>query len=1124
VTDKSGAVVAGANVTITENATGVTRHTVTSGSGFYNINALSPGRYTVVVEAQSFGKSETKDVVVVAENVRGLNVTLGAAAAETTVDVSSEAAGLETESANTDATITSEQVQRIPTYQRNPYDLLRFAPGVFGDASLSANGQANWFPNASGPGGSDQPGIFQNENYIQATANGQRASSNNFMIDGTSVNSLTWGGAAILTPNEDSVQEIAVTSSTYSAEDGRNSGAQVKVVSKSGTNQFHGTGFFRYQEPGLNAYNQWNGANNTPTERVNLAGRDFGGSIGGPIIKNKLFFFFSYEGARINQTTYSSQWIETQQFDSMVQQMYPNTLIGQAVKLGGYPRVVSVIPQTNCLAAAGQGYSGCQVVNGMLDVGSPFGTTYGNYAPVFSAGSTGGGLDGIPDMEDAFTAMPSKSNGNQYNIRVDYNMSSKDLLAFSGYYTPRNDNVATGSGRPGEDLTFDPRNRYGAILWNHTFTPTLLNEFRVNGTREFVDQYSTNKNDYWGIPELQIEQIPNNRIQWGPSQGTNSPFQASQNQFEFRDNLSWNKGRHSFKMGGDYTINQDNNNYDFGAQRPIFVYHELWNFFNGAPIFEGITANPTNGLPLVNHTYFRQHDWALFFQDDWKVTPRLTLNLGIRYEYFEPLNEKYGHMSNVYLGTGADGLTDASVHTTDSLYPSDRNNFAPRIGFAWQPFADGNTVIRGGMGVSYDRTTDTVSGIVRQNPPFENTYGICCGTEAAGFGTPYVGGLIDPNIVGTNYTSMYNYGASPALAAGYNPTTGFPNAGTVQIYGVPQNFRTPYIYNYSLDIQHELPWKMYMDLGFSGSESRKLTRINNLDYFYLNGNPNVNPVYFLSSSASGNYNALLASLNRRYSNGLQFMANYRWSKSMDTLSNDGTGFNHNQFWPTNQTWDYGPSDYDATQNLLFTAMWDIPFMKGRHDLLGGMLGGWHIDGTTQYHSGFPWSPLQTNDCPTIPGIGGQPCPTLVTAQYMAGASDYSNDTFLHGGLFPNALVQVTCGTSTYTINQYFQPSTCNGNSIAQMPTGPPFIHRNSFRGPNYQTIDVALGKTFRFPMWGSEMAQLDLRANGYNIFNRLNFAPYGYDSPSTAINSATFGQPFEALAGRIIDLQIHLTF
>ena len=1121
VTDKSGAVVPGANVTITDQATQVTRNTVTSDSGFYRIPALPPGHYTVLVEAKSFGKATTKDVEVVAETMRGLDVSLNPNAEQQTVDVSAEAVGLETENANTDGTISTRQVERLPTYGRNPYDLLRLAPGVFGDASLSGSGKANWFPNSPGPGQNDQPGIFQNENFVQATANGQRASGNNFMIDGTSVNSLTWGGAAIITPNEESIQEITVVSSTYSAEDGRNSGAQVKVVSKSGTNNFHGSGFFKYDEPGLNAQNQWNGPNDTPTEKVNLKGREFGGSIGGPIVKDKLFFFFSYEGGRINQTSYSNQWIETPQFDSALAAAYPNTLIGKMVSLpGNQPRIAGIIAQPDCSAALGQGYSACQVVNGALDVGSPIGT-YGTYAPVFTAGSAGNGLDGIPDMEQALIALPSTSNGNQYNMRIDFNATSKDLLAFSGYFVPRNDTLATNSGRPNEDLTFQPRNRYGAILWNHTFTPTLLNEFRVNGTRFFTDQYASNPNANWGLPYLQIEQIPGNRINYGETQGTNSPLKAAQNQFEFRDNLSKSFGKHAIKVGGSFAMNQDNNDYEFGSQRPIFVYHELWNFFNGTPIYEGIDADPRTGAPTDVHKYFRQNDWALYVQDDWKLTPRLTLNIGLRYEYFAPLKEKYGRLSNLYLsGNGADALTNATIKTTDQLYPADKNNFAPRLGFAWQPFSDGKTVIRGGAGVSYNRITDTMTGISRVNPPYLFRYGICCGTEVGSFGTPYVGGQIDPNVVGSNYQSIFNYSANPILTNNFDPTTGLPLAGTVEIWGAPQNMATPYIWNYSLDIQQDLPWNMLFDIGYSGSESRKLLRITNLDYIYNNANPHANPVYFPSTSASGNYNALLVNLNRRFSNGIQFMAKYRWSKSMDTVSGEGAGFETNQFWPPDQTWDYGPSDFDSTHNVMFTALWDLPIFRGRNDALGTILGGWRIDGTYQYHSGFPWSAVSTNDCPTIPLIGAAPCPALATAQYMAAKGDLSNDAFLHGGIFPDALVTVSCsGGGTATINQYFQPSDCS-----QPPSGPPFIHRNSFRGPNYSTIDLAIGKSFRTPWWGSDRAQIDFRANMYNAFNRLNFVPFAYDSPSTAINSNQFGQPTGALAGRVIDFQARLTF
>ena len=258
VTDPSGAVVPGASVTVTNQATSVSRTTKTSGSGFYSVTTLPPGSYTVEIQAPGFETSTAKDISVAAEQPRGLNMQMKTGTASQTVQVTEAAPELQTENANIQGEISSREIQNLPSYGRDPYSDLRLAPGVFGTGALSGGGGTATLPNTTGPGASNL-GIFQTENQIPISANGQRVSSNNYMIDGVSVNSQTWGGAAVVTPNMDAVQEISVTSNTYNAQDSRNSGAIVRVVTKSGTNRFHGDGWFQYQDPNFNSYNKYGG-------------------------------------------------------------------------------------------------------------------------------------------------------------------------------------------------------------------------------------------------------------------------------------------------------------------------------------------------------------------------------------------------------------------------------------------------------------------------------------------------------------------------------------------------------------------------------------------------------------------------------------------------------------------------------------------------------------------------------------------------------------------------------------------------------------------------------------------------------------------------------------------------
>jgi len=1130
ILDPTGGAVPGAKVTILNQDTGLSRESTASAEGFYHIAELAPGKYTVIVEAPGFKSATLKDIMVLAEQSRGLDVTLQVGDVSDKVTVTASDEVLQTQDANISSTISSEQIQRLPQFGRDPYELLRLAPGVFGDGARAGNGTAANLPNSGGPGGSNNS-IFSVENQVQVTANGQRNSGNNFTIDGTSVNSLTWGGAAILTPNQESIQEVTIVANTYSAEDGRNTGAQVKVVSKNGTNQFHGSGFFKVDSPGMNAFNRWGGPDGQAPEKVEQNLRQFGGSIGGPIKKDKMFFFFSYEGDRNSDTSFSGgQYVETTALQQWMATNRAGTVVGDLITAKGFqPRISQVLtPSCNDFNSVGYGSATqCQVVSGGVDVGSPAlgGCTmsYGQYADFFNGNTTACGLDGVADLQKVITVAPSRSSGNQYNARVDFTPRMSDQFTVSFYVTPLNSLAGDlgANGRPMADLTFNPRNKYVALIWNHTFSPTLTNEARTNWTRFFANQFDTNPDVAWNLPRWEVEQVPGDRIKYGANQGTNSPGVFAQNQFDFRDTLSKVLGRHALKAGVSVTINQDNNDYEFGSARPVYVAHGLWNFVDGTPIFEGIDINPRTGAPTDVHKYYRQRDFSLFVQDDIKVRPNFTLNVGLRYEYFAPLNEKDGNQSNLVLGSGPNPLQTANLKVGGSLYPADKNNFAPRLGFAWTPSKYlSKTVIRGGFGVAYNRITDTMTGISRVNPPFLFREGLCCAMSSADFAAnpwgapPFDNGLIVVAEGASN--NPLSWPANPALAATFDPSTGLPLAGTVEIWGAPQTNRTPYTYLYSMEVQHQLPGRMIFTAGYQGSESRKMLRIVNLNNVYPQLNAVLSPVFFPTTDVNGHYNALNLSVNKAPTHGLSFFGKYQLSRSIDGGSWEGAGGNRDPFYPPNRTFDYGPSDFDVTHNMLITALYELPFFRGHNDWTGRILGGWQINGTYQFHTGFPWSPVESNQCPPIPA-GGTICPSLPAA-YLGGAkNDHSTDTLKStNGDFPGIVPGGNCNSASGPVagQPYFDVCT----------QGPPFIHRNGFRGPRYQTFDMSFVKSTSFPFFHNESARLELRANAFNLFNKLNLIPFGRNTNNVSINDTHFGQASGALAGRVVEFQTRLVF
>ncbi|HEX3559583.1 MAG TPA: carboxypeptidase regulatory-like domain-containing protein [Pyrinomonadaceae bacterium] len=1129
VSDPNGAVVPEATVTLKDNGTGKTQQVTASTEGFYRFSELAPGTYTLTIEKAGFKKSTLENVVVNAENVQGLDVVLTTGEVSETVTVTDTAApALETENPNLDKAITTTEVKELPQFGRDPYELARLTPGVFGDAARGGTGGAVNLPNTAGPGGSSRS-IFQTENQPQISANGQRITANNFQIDGTSVNSLTNGGAAVITPNQESVKEVRVIANVYSAEYGRNSGAQVLTVSQNGTNNFHGSLFLKNDSPGLNAFNKYGGPNNAPDIRVNQRLSQFGGSVGGPLDlprfgeggrsvwngKNKAFFFFSYEGLRSNNNDTVNSFIETPQFRSAVISARPNSIAARILSDPGVaPRVIGVIPVTCATAGFPNGnFPVCQQVAGGLDIGR-VGGAQGQYLPFSNL--NGGGLDGVPDIEFAQLAVPTTSRGNQFNPRIDLNLTQKDTLTFSSYVSRFNGlgGDAPGRSRPMGDITTAPKNLFGMLTYTRVLSSSMINEARVNATRFAFDEIASSSTTNFGIPRIEIEDLPFDRIRWGAPQSETTPGVFAENTFEFRDTLRWVRGNQAWSFGGELRKEQDNNNLS-GGSRPLYTFAGLFNFANDTPLFYQINADPRTGGPAVSQRHFRSSTTALFAQNDWKVRPNLTLNLGLRWEYFSPLSEKDGILSNFILGPAGQELTGASLRVVKSLYPPDRNNFAPRLGFAYSPnygdrlgglLKENKLVLRGGFGIAYNRVPLLEFSNTRGNPPFFARYAVCCGTapqSQGDFSSPFNGGEILYALGANN--SPFSYPANPALIMTFNANgipTNLPAGAGVEVWGAPPQVPTPYVYTYSLEGQYSLPAKLTAELGYQGSASRKLVRLVNERFFFTDPGTFSN-ILFPTPDTTASYNALIARLTRRYAHGLQFDAIYRFSKSIDIVSYEGPTANTNPTYPLDVRQERGPSDFDVRHNFVASGVWDLPILRNRKDTAGALLGGWQLSGILTAHTGFPWTPV-VGQC--VSTRGPSLCPVRPVAYFGGAGTDTSNDAFINGSNFPGGGAR------------FFSTAAPVGFQL-------PGIGRNSFRGPRYFDVDMSLAKKFGLPgnIFG-EGKFLELKANFFNIFNLLNLQPFNFNSPSTQVNNTLFGQAERGLAGRVVELQGRIQF
>jgi hypothetical protein len=1139
VTDPQGAAVSGATVTLTSKDTNVTWTATTDSRGVYAFTGLAPGDYSLTVEKSGFQKKIYADVVVAAEQMNAFNVQLELGQVTQSVTVSASVAPLiDTETGNVAGTLTSQEIQLLPSFGSDPYRLLRLAPGVFGDGATGAGGSGTALPGSNQSSSGSTDSIFMTENQPQIVAGGTRNNGNSYQIDGVEVNSLAWGGSAVITPNEESIKEVQIQANPYSAENGRNSGAQVLVVSKNGTNNFHGSAFFKFHRPGLDAYQRWNGPFGQP-QRDDNRFNQFGGSLGGPIVRNHLFFFLSYDTLRNQSVSQGSGWYVTPQLLNQLQSAAPI-----ASKYASFPGVGVVFSHINPVTCAQVALPStqCQTVTDAsgnplgLDVGSLMkgvavgsrDATYGQPATPFGIG---GGLDGVPDVFNVTTTLPFQQTATQYNGRVDWQATSRDLITYSFYWVPNDSTFFNGPARTSNLWHSNRLNYAGLLLWEHTFSPTLINEARAGVTRWYFDEVKSNPQEPFGFPADNINSIGQVGLACCPVFGAPGPGVFYQTTYNVRDTLSKVVNSHTLKLGTDIYKEQDNDVTTW-AGIPNYQFNDLWDFGNDAPISEQVNFDPRTGRPTSSTKYIRSSIYALFIQDDYKVKPNLTLNLGLRWEYFSPLHEKYNNLSTVILGSGASALSGLRIRTGGALYNSSYHNFGPQLGFAWSPrevfgrqLGD-RFVLRGGAGIAYNRMQEAITLNGRFNPP------LVANLFLTGSNIKYA--LADaPH-------DIYGYPSNPAAIQTFSATTGLPTCAPatcapVSLTAFDLNLPTPVVYRYSVEGQYNLGQNWVATVGYQGSQSRHFTRqIINLDWlYYPNLNPAVQGVDFYTNDANAHYNALLAEIEHRFSKSFEADAQYTLSSCMDHGSQDY----YADPYPFNVSASYGHCDFDTTHSLKAYGIWTPRLFSGSHDWKEKVLGGWDLSPIYTYHTGFPFTPFYGVNVvyPPASNVGG--CSLIYPnsgfcnaepAAYTGGAgNDFSNSTFERPyGNFPNLATNP---------NAYFTLPTLSSTGVPPFPG----VQRNFFRGPHYHDLDLTLGKDFGLPSTKilGENAKLSLRASFYNLFNTLNLQPLGsqqflgnitLDQTTNKITSFTpntgFGQAQGALGARVIELLARFSF
>jgi hypothetical protein len=1129
VTDPTGAVVSGATLTLTNLETNQKLTATSDDSGIYNFNALAPSRYSLTVEAPNFKKKVLENVGIIAEQANALNVQLEVGVVSESITVSGDSTPLiDTETASVSGTVSSNQIQHLPSFGRDVLKLAQLAPGAFGDGAQAGGGGGFNLPGTQTGGGASggNDGIFKTENGAQVIANGQQSENNGISIDGITTTSSVWGGSTVITPSEDSIDSVKVITNSYDAEDGRFTGAQLQIISKSGTNNFHGSLFITTHQPNLNAYQRFNGAGNSVT-RDNDKFEQFGGSVGGPIWKNKIFAFFNYETIREPLSDQQGNgWYETPAFSALAP---AGSIAAKYLSFPGNGVIGTLNTGATCLTAGlvdaahvtvQNPTPNCAEVPGGLNVGTPLTTGLGKQDlgwtdaqhPGCGGAGTGCGTPGSPlgtvaDIANYNTVNPTKFTAVQYNGRLDADVTVKDRIGFAIYWVPLTKDNFNGN-RAYDIFHHSQINDAFSAIWNHTFSPTLLNEARANAAGWRWNEINSNQQSPVGFPTDRIDTTGSIQVNsFGPNVGSI----LNQWTYTFKDVATKIHGPHSIKFGGEVTrlfYLQE----CAGCGVPSYNFFNMWDFLNDAPHNEGGGFNPITGFPTTIRQDQRENIGGLFVQDDFKLRRNLTINLGLRWSYFGPLYSKENNMLTAVPGAGSSYLTGLVVRKGNS-WNAEKDNFGPQIGFAWSPgrFKDKLT-IRGGYGLSYNGEQIAISANIVNNPGLvvfpslsqNNPNPSSCAQPLPNCGIIYA--------LSSGVHNLSGYPANPNTISSFG-ANGLPTTGSVGVQIFPSTLPTMRSHHYSVDAQYDLGHQFVASLGYQGSLSHNT-------FFHENPlavpatlgfppNPQIGGGDFWGVNGHGKYNAMLAELKHQFSHQFSADTQFAWSKCMDTSSAPYS----EQPYPFNLSLDYGRCDYNVSKAFKLFGVWQPVFFHGSNGWMEKIAGGWSLSGIFNAHSGFPWTPMvSVNGGNTYCGQCGYG--SLFPATYLGGAgSSTSNNAFktVANSNFPNG------GPA------YFSPTTYAAGLFGATLPPAPGVHRNSLTLPGYKGVDMTLAKAFglpKAPVLG-ENARIELRIDAYNLFNNLNLDPNRINNNTGASN---FGTIAAGLAARVVTLGARFSF
>jgi hypothetical protein len=1039
VKDSSGGVVPGVTVTVTNTGTRFTRNVVTDSRGEYSAPLIPTGTYSVSAEISGFKKvSKTNVQVGVDQKVR-IDLALELGEMTEVIEIRAEAPLLQTSSSELGTTVVEQQIKTLPLNGRNFVSLTRTVPGILRGipgGNIDGAGSLAWRASAS------------------FSANGQRARDNNYMLDGVD-NNETWLQTVVVFPSPDALQEFKLQTSTFSAEFGKSLGGVVSLQTKSGTNEYHGSAFEFYRNDRFDANNFFN--NRAQRVRPDLSQHQFGGTFGGPIIKDKTFFFGDYQGLRITSgqvrlSTVPSMKMRQGDFSEVNRVIYD--------PLTGQPFPGNIVPQSRWDPAS----------KNIMQQLYPEPNTAG------TAGSTGQPINN-------YLITPNMTReDNQFDVKVDHRLtaSNRFFVRYSYQKTHRFQPPNLAHGDSGDTFGAGDGNIKGqSIAFNdtHTFSSNFINEFRFgwNSIKFFMTpiDYGTNLAEKMGIPGINLNESTSAMTQIrfqnirGLGANSNQPLITNQNDFQVFDSVTWIKGKHTLKLGGSLTLrsreilNADTivGNFQFNNNQTS----------NCAGTVSGCTLNTNTGFDFASFllgyssgksrnlfdaaTYTEKRpEWAVYLQDDFRVSSKLTLNLGLRYEVYVPWIEVDNRQSNFDETTGkfiiaSDSATIAGVPVGRYLQTYSKGDVGPRFGFAYDVRGTGRTIVRGGVGMFWNFTPGGTSSSKAQNPPFLQSTAL----------TP------SPN---TSFSTNLRVSDGLPPPPGVDPNR--PASGTTRsIFDI--DFRDAYTFNWNVNVQQQFFTNYMMELTYTGARGRQYllkgdpneapavvgVSNSNVNRPYATLAPALRSIGQVQSEGILNYHALMTKLQRRFAHGFSMLVGYTFAKALDYNSdNDGTVTVTNV--RNIAGYNYAVSDYDIKHSLSVSGMYELPL--GREKWYGG----WQTSAILYYRTGLPFNVGQTQGVLST-GTGNRP------------------DTIGVGTL------------SDPTIDKWFNTAAYKPPTDTTGTWGN--TGRNVLRQPGQTNIDMSLIKYTKI-----KRTTLELRCEAFNILNHPQFS-----GPNGTIGNAAVG-------------------